>query len=275
MTTSRHGFTLIETLLSIALFGTMLATVLTTFTTGQSSFFTTEAFLQANQSARSALDTIAQDLSGSLIRSYANIGVANGNGKVYVKFRRIRSEILEPAGSDPDVDGRLNEPYWDVTYWMYIWCRGDRMAAAPCSSIIAKPEWGAPASGQLLLVVTNAFVGNPDGENKLPWAIFRIIAQDVTLFQVGLKYDNGDVVPAMDVQCGALSPGAILTAGEGCVNLPGAIGAIGNPFGNATRTPQTVELLLQVSPRTPSQRVVPSTAARERVKLRNPQRVDN
>lgn len=97
MSRHRGGFTMVEMLFAFALFGTMLAALLNGFVTGQSSFMTSEAYLQASQTARNALDVIQQDLAGADLFGYVN-GSDVITGGHWVLFQRVNPGIIDGNG---------------------------------------------------------------------------------------------------------------------------------------------------------------------------------
>lgn len=268
MMAKRRGFTLVETLLSIALFGTMLATVLSSFVTGQSAFFTSEAYLQSSQSARNALDIITQDLAGAQIRNYFNgqdpAVQAGGNGKVFVKFRRMNPAIVDANGNR----------VWDNQIFMYLWC--PQGAATPpwttinvCTNILnAAGSQSQPAlPGELLLV--RAAASNPGGDSTGQWVRDRVLINgserqgQVVRFLIALTQANGAAVPQATAATGGCTS---LSPGNECIT----------PFtvGSPPQLPTRVGLTLQA--RATAMRGRQVTAAGEpgnlaRVQLRNPQ----
>lgn len=269
-----RGFTLVETLMSVAIFGTMLATIWTTFATGQSWFFTMEAFVQAHQSARNALDVVQQDLTGAQIYSYY------GSGKGYVKFRRLRPGILNPTGN---LDWQTGLPPGDPSgpMLMYLWCPAgvngpvDPVWGAPGGNVCAQIVPTAPQPRELLLV--QAAPSNPQGRNDGQWVRVRVVANNLQNptgnvpdpdpangLTITLTQLNGTPLPAADVNC----PGGGGPM-ESCVNNPG------NAFGLGfdPNTPLFVRLGVAVRTRasTSTGRVVRSTNMQGGVELRNRQ----
>ncbi len=225
-----RGFTLVECIVSAALLAAMLTTIWGTLATGQSAFGVSEAFLQANQAARAAFDVIEQDLATSQLYSYYNNG--KGNGKVYVKFRRIVTSgttFLDATTTPP-------KPVWEGTAgtidWMrmYVWCRWP--IDDPCARIelpITQAHFD-PLPGQLLRIHTRSDI-NPNGDIKGAWVLDGVIAQNldwagfdashvlpfsITSAQTSTGAAVGTADDADLIGCIAPSPGG--TPSEKCVN---------------------------------------------------------
>lgn len=135
-----RGLTLIELLVAMTLFGTLLSMLLSIFSTAQQSYWTNNAVIRSHEVTRMAVDEIAADLIGAKIISwrYSPRDTSNpetGIGQAYVKFQRpVPMGLTNPVFS------------WDETYYMYIWCFD--AALAPCSTI-ADPK---PTRSELWLV---------------------------------------------------------------------------------------------------------------------------
>ena len=276
----RSGFTLLEMMVSLVLFGSMLATVFATFTTSQSVFFTTEAFVAAQQSSRNALDVIQQDLAGAQIYSYY---VGAGNGKVYVKFHRLRPGIVNANGN---LNWQTGLPPGDPSgpMLMYIWCPAglngplDPVLGAGGGNICAQIVPTPPGSRELLLV--QAAAANPQGRNDGQWVRVRVVANNLQNptanvpdpdpangFAVTLTQLNGTPVTPANTGCPPGGNGGSPT--EVCVNNPG------NAFGLGSNPNAPLFLRLGLSVRTRARtsigRVVRSGTMQGNVDLRNRQ----
>lgn len=260
----RNGMTLIETALSITIFTGLFATVLTSYITGQRSFYTSEAFLQSFRTARGAVDEVKTELANSQIYSYYQVfNGANGQGKTYVKFRRLDTvqDTLGGLGTDglgnpidvpdtfADLVGSNARPIWNTNAgqtFMYIWCTGAFFGQEPCSRLVPAPTAGL---GQLVLAQT---VGGP--ENDVAWNRVRVVATNVTRFIVTpIRADNG-VVPMANGNCGS----AGLT--EDCVT----------PFGT-TGLPAQVLIQVEVRKVAGGGQTAVSSVVPGRIRLSNPQ----
>lgn len=125
-TMHRHsGLTLVEMLISLALFGTLMSAVMASFVTGQRAFSMSETFIQAHQTARSAMDTVQQDLAQARIDGIGSFGL-------YVRFRRPAQAIVDAAG----------QPSWEPQRRMYVWCPSAFLTADPCQQI--QPRLATP-----------------------------------------------------------------------------------------------------------------------------------
>lgn len=268
----QQGFTLFEMLVCSTLFVVLGGAVLNVMTTGQLSFATNEVVLQAQQTARNALDVITQDLTDAQLYSYENGG---GGGKLYyVKFRRLQPIFI-------DSNGTLQ---WDninnSLMRMYVWCPPAAMTMDPCARILTFPT-GVPTDiagvGPLLLITPGP--GNSDGENNLSWAVDRVLAPQVTSaeqnavgFSVSLVASDGIVMTNQRAmtECNAHSP----NGSELCVNRelfqpPGPTPA--SAFGTPEKLPVTVTVSLTTRARTSSGRVATNTVQTS-IRLRNQQK---
>ncbi len=155
------GFTIIETVVSMILMGTMMTTLLSSYSLSQRSFFTSESYLNANQSQRSAIEAVRGDLANSQIVSYYN---NVGSGKVYVKFHRLSASGI-PVNQNGD-------PNWDSTFWMYLWCKN---GSTPASGNLCDPNITGVQSrpGQLLLI------SSASGSILAPWQLARVLTENL------------------------------------------------------------------------------------------------
>jgi prepilin-type N-terminal cleavage/methylation domain-containing protein len=60
-----EGFTLVELLVVVVIFGGIMGALLISFLTGQSTYFSADAYIQAQQEARRSLDTMIRELRES------------------------------------------------------------------------------------------------------------------------------------------------------------------------------------------------------------------
>lgn len=157
----QSGFTLVEAMLSMVLMGTMMGTLLSSYSISQRSFFTSESYLAANQSLRGAMEAVRTDLANTQIYSYYNV---LAGGKVYVKFRRLAA-----AGIPVNQNG---DPNWDPAVWMYLWCAaGDspgslNLCDSGVTGVVSRP-------GQLLLM------SSASGLNNAPWQLSRVVTANL------------------------------------------------------------------------------------------------
>jgi len=198
----QQGITLAETLLSMAVTSVLLTSVFTSFVAGQSAFLTSEATLEAQQTARNALDVIQQDLAGAQIYGYFNgqdpSVQPGGNGKVFVKFRRLDPSLVDDSGN----------PNWQATpIFMYLWCPAGNgpghLGQNVCAQVLPAP----PTARQLVLVRSGTPgdpAANPLGLNTGSWTLVRVVSSLMQNPTADAADQSGFVVTAWDANGGAV-----------------------------------------------------------------------
>lgn len=171
----RHGFALLDTLISLALFSTILATVFSMMAAGQSGFLTNGAFLQAQQTARNAADIIEQELKGAqIINDYIS---TDQNVLMYVTYRKMTPGIVDTAAGSA-----FGTPLWDNTKnYILLWCPNGA-AGNPV------PFWGnnscatisgyQPEAGDLVLLAQANVWAAPQVFQRVVAKRLRTFAQD-------------------------------------------------------------------------------------------------
>lgn len=219
------GFTLTELLFSTVIASGLLAVTYTAMSSGQAAFSISEAVLQAQQAARNAIDAVGRDLADAQIYAFSH----GGTGKSYVKFRRPDPNLVD--GSDKDADGATDDPLWQfdtvkgIPAFMYAWCPGAALTQDPCRQIL--PDIGGPtdvATGPLVFARAGRPPQAPDNpaSNRLadssqPWTRIRVVAQNVTSFEIRFWNALGTEITQSTDDCGQPSP-LSLGPSERCVN---------------------------------------------------------
>lgn len=216
----QDGFTIVETLLSLVLMGTMMGTLLSSYTISERSFFSSETYLIADQNLRSAMEAVRKDLGDSQIVNYYDLIGADGagNGKVFVKFRR-----LDPAAAVPvDANG---DPAWEATVRAYLWCPTGAGFGMCNPAIIGF----TPTTTQLLLLSSTA--ANPTGAYNLPWTVDRVVTNNLQSQGNLLGQDlNDDANGGFRVQVFRTDGAQLIQADEGANPLAETL----RPFGAAS-----------------------------------------
>lgn len=281
----RQGMTLIEMILSVGMAGVLLASIFTSFVTGQRAFQMSEAMLQSQQAARNVINAVQSDLSGSQLYSYR----VNAVGKTYIKFRQVSAADISPADGLADMTDAQGQVRWQEAVAgqplsqmrMYLWCTPATLTQNPCSRLnppltLPATPTGATPVGPLMLVTADPVV-NPNGKINvsLGWIPDRVLAQNISQFDMvlwALDPISGNptvlVRQSGDPSCTAPAPGA--NPGEQCVNRR----AHATPewaFDAAQDIlPAVMDLTLQTTSRTSIGQEV-QTMVRSRVHLRNAQ----
>lgn len=160
----RQGMTLVEMMVSMMMFSTLLWTLLSAFTTGQQTYWTNEGVIRANEVTRGALEEMNDDLVQAKIISHLSVpsAVINGMGKTFVVFQRLEMVPTGPLNLPPLVTPS-GEPVWEAPWRMYLWCDTGALALPPCNNVVDQDGVTAapPTRGELLLLRSDAGIVGP------------------------------------------------------------------------------------------------------------------
>ncbi len=269
----RRGFTIIETFLSITIFTIMMATILSLFVNSEAAVSMADASLTAQSDWRAAVNAMQDDLSGAQIYSY--YAGALPNDPVYIKFRRLKSGIIDAAWA-PDWEDQVMDP----RMFMYIWCPNGSSSNAVNGVNVC--GWISPSIGtstairrQLLLVQSQS--ATTSGSNQEPWRPVRGVASGLQHTELD-DLERGLTLSVTNIGTGLAIPQVTnltcaLVNGERCVNQAGTpFGLPGYSAANPLRV--QVEVTLRIRARTSRGHVVsiPSEpAVPARILMRNRQ----